>query len=80
MGKKRKADYFDLFEKQSEAAVAEAQLLIEVIDSYTSGKSVRALMERARSGRTRATSTATPSTRCCRTTSSRPSSARTSSR
>ena len=47
MGKKRKADYFDLFEKQSEAAVAEAQLLIEVIDSYTSGKSVRELMERA---------------------------------
>ena len=47
MGKKCKADYFDLFEKQSEAAVAEAQLLIEVIDSYTSGKSVRELMERA---------------------------------
>ena len=48
MGKKeRQVDYFDLFQKQSEAAVAEAQLLVEVIDSYGTGASVRELMERA---------------------------------
>lgn len=48
MGKKlQKADYFDLFKKQSEAAVAEAGLLVEVIDTYAAGESVRALMERA---------------------------------
>lgn len=47
MGKRAKEDYFDLFEKQTKAAVAEAQLLIEVIDSYEQGKSVRELMERA---------------------------------
>ncbi|WP_080799844.1 DUF47 domain-containing protein [Arabiibacter massiliensis] len=49
MGKKKreKADYFDLFEKQAEAAVAEAQLLVEVIDEYESRERVRELMERA---------------------------------
>lgn len=50
MGKKdekRRVDYFDLFEKQSSAAVAEAQLLIEVIDSYETGGNVRELIERA---------------------------------
>ena len=45
--KKRKADdYFDLFERQAEA-VAEAQLLVEVIDSFASRELVRELTERA---------------------------------
>ena len=47
MGKKQKLDYFDLFKQQSKAAVAEAELLVEVIDNYASGKSVRSAMERA---------------------------------
>ena len=47
MGKKGKFDYFDLFEKQSAAAVAEAEFLLEVIDNYPSKERVREAMERA---------------------------------
>lgn len=47
MGKKRKLDYFDAFEKQVEAAVMEAELLVEVIDDYAQPPLVREHMERA---------------------------------
>ena len=47
MGKKRKLDYFDAFEKQVEAAVTEAELLIKVIDDYAHPELVREHMERA---------------------------------
>ena len=47
MVKKRKLDYFDAFEKQVEAAVTEAELLIKVIDDYAQPQLVRSHMERA---------------------------------
>ncbi len=47
MGKKRKYDYFDAFEKQSALAVAEADLLIEAIDTFTEAESLKDIMERA---------------------------------
>lgn len=47
MGKNRKLDYFDAFEKQAEAAVAEAELLIKTIDDFADLEAVRKHMERA---------------------------------
>lgn len=36
MSKKKKFDYFDAFEKQTEIAIKEAELLIETIENFTS--------------------------------------------
>ena len=41
MGKRDKFDYFDAFEKQTEVAVQEAELLIEAIESFTEAEHLR---------------------------------------
>lgn len=47
MGKRDKFDYFDAFEKQTEVAVQEAELLIEAIESFTEAEHLKEVMERA---------------------------------
>ena len=47
MGKKNRFDYFDAFEKQTELAVQEAQILIEAIDEFTDAQGLFKVMERA---------------------------------
>ena len=47
MGKKKKFDYFDMFERQSELAVQEATLLVEAVENFTEAKEVYEIMERA---------------------------------
>ena len=45
MGKRDKFDYFDAFEKQTEVAVQEAELLIEAIESFTEAEHLKEVME-----------------------------------
>lgn len=47
MGKKHKFDYFSAFERLSELAVEEADLLIETIESFTSADQLKDVMEKA---------------------------------
>ena len=47
MGKKNRFDYFDAFEKQTELAVQEAQILIEAIEGLTNAQGLVSVMERA---------------------------------
>ena len=47
VGKRDKFDYFDAFEKQTEVAVQEAELLIEAIESFTEAEHLKEVMERA---------------------------------
>lgn len=47
MSKKTKFDYFDAFEKQTQVAVEEADLLIEAIEGFTEAENLRDVMERA---------------------------------
>lgn len=47
MGKKNKFDYFAAFEKQTEVAVREADLLIEAIDGFTEAEALGNIMELA---------------------------------
>ena len=47
MPKKHKFDYFDAFEKQTEVAIAEADLLIETIENFTTAENTKDAMERA---------------------------------
>ena len=47
MAKKAKFDYFDAFEKQTEVAVKEADLLIEAIEGFTEAEHLKGVMERA---------------------------------
>ena len=47
MSKKHKFDYFDAFQKQSEVAMKEADLLIEAIENFTEAEDLRSIMERA---------------------------------
>ena len=47
MGKRDKFDYFDAFEKQTDVAVQEAELLIEAIESFTEAEHLKEVMERA---------------------------------
>ena len=47
MGKRDKFDYFDAFEKQTEVAVQEAELLIEANESFTEAEHLKEVMERA---------------------------------
>lgn len=47
MGKKHKFDYFSAFEKLSELAVEEADLLIETIENFTSADQLKDVMEKA---------------------------------
>lgn len=45
--KDRRFDYFDAFEKQAEIALKEAELLINVIDNYTSSDAVGDILKKA---------------------------------
>lgn len=47
MSKRVKFDYFDAFEKQTEVAVQEAELLIEAIEGFTEAEHLKEVMERA---------------------------------
>ena len=47
MAEKAKFDYFDVFEKQTEVTVKEAELLIEAIEGFTEAEHLKAVMERA---------------------------------
>ena len=47
MAKKHKFDYFDAFERLSELAVEEADLLIETIESFTSADELKGVLDRA---------------------------------
>lgn len=47
MGKKNKFDYFDAFEKQTEVAVEEAELLIKAIKGFTEAQNLKESMEEA---------------------------------
>ena len=43
----KKLDYFEAFEKQAELAIAEAKLLVEVIENYKGPDSLDDYIERA---------------------------------
>ena len=45
----KKLDYFEAFEKQAELAIAEAKLLVEVIENYKGPDSLDDYIERAQS-------------------------------
>ena len=47
MSKKHKSDYFDAFEKQAKIAVEEAELLIEVIEGFTTTDALKEPLDRA---------------------------------
>lgn len=47
MGKRQKFDYFEAFQKQTKVAVAEADLLIEVIENFTEAEKLKDAMDRA---------------------------------
>lgn len=47
MGKKKKFDYFDMFERQSKLAVREATLLVKSVENFTEAKYLEEIMERA---------------------------------
>lgn len=47
MSKKHKFDYFEAFEKQAKLAVAEAELLIEAIETFTEAEKLTDVMDRA---------------------------------
>lgn len=43
----KKLDYFEAFEKQAELAIAEAKLLVEVVENYKGPDSLDDYIERA---------------------------------
>lgn len=47
MARKQKYDYFKAFENQVDVALQEADLLIDVIDNFTTAEAVRAIIPRA---------------------------------
>lgn len=47
MSKKHKSDYFDVFEKQAKIAVEEAELLVEVIEGFTTTDALKEPLDRA---------------------------------
>ena len=47
MGKKRKFDYFDAFESQTDVAVRMADLLVEAVESFTSADDMTDTLQRA---------------------------------
>ena len=47
MSKKHKSDYFDAFEKQAKIAVEEAELLVEVIEGFTTTDALKEPLDRA---------------------------------
>ncbi len=47
MGKKKKFDYFEMFEQQTELAVKEADLLVEAVENFTEAEKLQEVMGQA---------------------------------